>query len=198
MVVDVMKYRIALFALTAIFARNAAAETQPYDFDMLHSRIFFEYEHQGYSTMFGHFRRFSGTLEFDPEDPTASRLDITIPADSIDVFDDELNARLLTDAFFNVAEHPEIRFISTQIVPIDDRRLRVDGSLTMLGVTRPLSLEIVQNKIGVNRQGMQVAGFSGRGGLERAAYGMDFLSSVAGGEVMFRVEVEVSPRSALE
>jgi polyisoprenoid-binding protein YceI len=148
--------------------------------------------------MFGHFRRFSGTLEFDPEDPTASRLDITIPADSIDVFDDELNARLLTDAFFNVAEHPEIRFISTQIVPIDDRRLRVDGSLTMLGVTRPLSLEIVQNKIGVNRQGMQVAGFSGRGGLERAAYGMDFLSSVAGGEVMFRVEVEVSPRSALE
>jgi polyisoprenoid-binding protein YceI len=68
----------------------------------------------------------------------------------------------------------------------------------MLGVTRPLSFEVVQTKIDVNRQGMQVAGFSGRGRLERAAYGMDFLSSVAGGEVLLRVEVEASPRSALE
>lgn len=189
-----MRLKLTVLILAATFTGTSLGEPRLYDFDMAHSRIFFEYAHQGYSAMFGHFREFSGEFRFDPADPSASRLSITIPADGIDVFDEELNARLLTDAFFNAAEYPEIRFVSSAVEPIDESRFRVDGSLTMLGVTRPLSLEIVQNKIGVNRQGIEVAGFSGRGSLRRADYGMDFLANVAGGEVLFRVEVEASPR----
>jgi polyisoprenoid-binding protein YceI len=159
----------------------------------MHSRLFFDYVHQGYSDMLGRFTEFGGEFLFDADDPTASRLDITIAADSVDVFDAELNPRLLTDEFFNVDAFPEIRFVSRKIEAIDGQQLRVHGDLTMLGVTRPLTIEVKQNRVGVNRQGLMVAGFSGAGRLDRRDFGMEFLANVAGGEIAFRIEIEASP-----
>jgi len=193
-----MRQLAAIASLCLASTYPAHAEPVPYEFDMMHSRLFFDWVHQGYSVMLGRFAEFDGEFLFDPEDPTASRLDITIAADSVDVFDAELNPRLLTDEFFNVAEFPEIRFVSQKIEMIDSERLQVDGDVTLLGVTRPLTIEVTQNRIGVNRQGLMVAGFSGSGRLDRRDFGMDFLADVAGGEIAFRIEVEASPAANAE
>jgi polyisoprenoid-binding protein YceI len=176
-----------------IAACGARAELAPYEFDRGHSRIFFDYDHQGYSVMLGMFREFGGTFLFDPDNPRASRLDITIDAASVDVFDAELNERLKGEDFFDVANHPELRFVSRGVEPTGENAFRVSGDLTMLGQTRPVVFEVVQNKLAVNRQGSQVAGFSARGSLKRADFGMGFLVPFIAENVMFRIEVEASP-----
>jgi polyisoprenoid-binding protein YceI len=180
------------------FANPANAQPEPYAFDRSHSKLFFDWVHQGYSVMIGRFTNFGGEFLFDPAEPTASQLDITIDAASVDVYNDELNPRLRGEEFFNAAEYPEIHFVSRRIERIDSNRLRVHGEITMLGVTRPLELDVTRNKVAVNRQGLMVAGFSGRGRLTRSDFGMDFLAQVAGGEIAFRVEVEASPKAAMD
>jgi polyisoprenoid-binding protein YceI len=179
-------------------AANVRAEPVPYRFDPMHSRLFFDWVHQGYSVMLGRFAEFDGELLFDAENPAASSLTVTIAADSVDVFDAELNPRLLTDEFFNVAEYPEIRFVSRRVEPIDPDHFRLVGDITMLGVTKPLTLEVTQNQVGINRQNLMVAGFSGRGRLDRRDFGMNFLADVAGGEIAIRVEIEASPLTEFE
>lgn len=175
------------------YAPVVRAEPEPYVFDMSHSRLSFDWVHQGYSVMLGRFTEFGGEFLLDVENATASSLDIWIAAASVDVFNAELNPRLRGPEFFDAAEFPEIRFRSHRIEPLDAQHLRVHGQLTLLGVTRPLTLEVTQNKVGINRQGLMVAGFSARGRLDRRDYGMDFLADVAGGEIAFRAEIEAWP-----
>jgi len=194
-----MNRLVFVSALLLLACANLAnAQPQPYAFDPSHSRLFFDWVHQGYSVMLGRFRNFDGEFLYDPADPTSSRLDITIDASSVDVFDGELNPRLRGEEFFDATNYPEINFISRRVERIDADHFRVHGDLTMLGVTRPLAFDVTQNKVAVNRQGLMVAGFSGRGQLKRTDFGMDFLAQVAGGDIAFRVEVEASPISVTD
>lgn len=179
-------------ALTSVC--GVAAPT-PYVFDMAHSRLFFDYDHQGFSLMLGRFTRFDGELAYDEEHPESSRLQVQIDPASVDVFDTVLNDRLKGPDFFDVSSYPSIRFESRSVTVSGEDQLRVDGLLTMHGTTRPVSFEVHRNKFGVNRQGHEVAGFSARGKLKRADYGMDFLVPVIAEEVVFRIEIEAWPKT---
>jgi polyisoprenoid-binding protein YceI len=184
------------FVFLACLLTASAQAAQRYTFDMSHSRIFFDYNHQGYSRMLGMFKKFGGTFVFDPEDPANSRLNISIDPASIDVFDAQLNERLRGEDFFDVAHYPELRFVSRRIEQKAPNELAVTGDLTMLGETRPVSFEVVENKIGINRQGQNVVGFSARGSLKRADFGMSFLVPMIAERIDFRIEVEASPAAS--
>src|SRR5690606_36675371 len=96
-------------------AHTALAEPRDYAIDMAHSRIFFDIDHRGYSTMLGRFAEFGGTFKYDAENPANSSLDITIDPSSIDMFHEGLNNHLKTADFFNVEQYPELRFVSERV-----------------------------------------------------------------------------------
>ena len=96
-------------------AQAALAEPRDYAIDMAHSRIFFDIDHRGYSTMLGRFAEFGGTFKYDAENPANSSLDITIDPSSIDMFHEGLNNHLKTADFFNVEQYPEMRFVSERV-----------------------------------------------------------------------------------
>ena len=171
---------------------RAAAEPREYAFDMAHSRIFFDIDHRGYSVMLGRFSSFDGAFALDAEDPTRSSLDVTIDPASIDMFHDGLNAHLKTADFFDVERFPEMRFVSERVEAADENRYTVHGQFTMLGQTHPLAFEVVLNQTGQARSGAPMAGFSARGTIDRALYGMGYGAPVLGTEVTFRIEVEAS------
>jgi polyisoprenoid-binding protein YceI len=173
-------------------ATGAAAEPRNYSFDMAHSRIFFDVDHRGFSTMLGRFATFDGTFRFDAENPAASSLDVTIDPASVDMFHQGLNDHLETADFFNVAEHPEMTFTSERVEPAGENRYTVHGQFTMLGQTHPLAFDVELNQTGETRDGAPMAGFTARGSLDRTAYGMGFAAPVIGREVAFRIEIEAS------
>ncbi len=176
-------------------ATSAAAEPLDYVFDMSHSRIFFDVDHRGFSTMLGRFAEFGGTFRFDADDPTASSLDITIDAASVDMFHEGLNNHLKNEDFFHVEEHPELRFVSNRVEQVGEGRYVVHGLFTMLGVTQPLSFDVTLNKTGQTRTGAPMAGFTAHGKLDRSQYGMTFGAPVVGTEITFRIEIEASART---
>lgn len=176
-------------------AQAAVAAPLDYSFDMSHSRIFFDINHRGYSTMLGRFADFGGTFRFDAENPEASSLDIEIDAGSIDMFHAGLNDHLKNADFFNVSEYPTLRFVSERVEVLAEDRFRVHGRLTMLGQTHPQSFDVVVNQTGQSRSGAPMAGFTATGTVDRTLYGMSYGAPLVGTDVDFRIEIEASASS---
>lgn len=174
---------------------QAGAEPRSYAIDMSHSRVFFDVDHRGYSTMVGRFAAFGGTFMFDAEDPTNSSLNVTIDPASIDMFHEGLNNHLKTPDFFNVEQFPELRFVSERVEIAGENRYTVHGQFTMLGQTHPLAFDVVLNQTGEARGGAPMAGFTASGTIDRTAYGMNYGAPVLGTQIAFRIEVEASAQT---
>lgn len=171
---------------------QAVAEQLSYAFDMSHSRIFFDVNHRGYSTMHGRFAEFAGTFRFDAEDPANSSLDVTIDPASIDMFHEGLNNHLKNPDFFDVEQYPALRFVSDRVEVLSDDRFTVHGQFTMLGQTHPLAFDVVLNQTGQGRGGAPMAGFTATGTIDRTQYGMTYGAPLVGTDVAFRIEIEAS------
>ena len=192
-----MKRTILVFAagIGMAFSAGAGAEPVDYAFDMSHSRVYFDVNHRGFSTMLGRFADFGGTFRFDADNPTASTLDISIASASVDMFHDGLNKHLKNQDFFDVERHPEMRFVSDRVVQTADERYTVHGQFTLLGVTNPLSFDVTLNNTGQTRGGAPLAGFTAHGTLDRTDYGMTYGVPLVGTEIGFRIEIEASART---
>ncbi|MCG7518194.1 YceI family protein [Ruegeria sp. Ofav3-42] len=127
-------------ALAIALATPAVAET--YHFDQGHTEIRFYYNHAGLTEQSGEWTAVAGTVEFDPENVTATSADITIDASSVETGWGPLNDHLKSSDFFDIETFPEIRFVSTSAVQTGSSTLRMIGDLTIKDQTKPAALEI--------------------------------------------------------
>ncbi len=88
----------------------------------------------------GHFQKFDAAIRFDPKDLAHSRFDVRIPLASARTDNEERDEALLGADFFNATAQPEARYVATKFVKLKDGRWRADGTLTLRGVTKPVSL----------------------------------------------------------
>ncbi|OHE85073.1 MAG: hypothetical protein A2579_12215 [Lysobacterales bacterium RIFOXYD1_FULL_69_11] len=185
--------RPALIVLLAALATPAHADgPEPYAIDPVHTRVMFAVGHAGFSKALGTVSGSTGALLFDPEDWTAARLDVRVPMAAIDLGDEGWNRATLARNLLDAERHPEARFVSTDVTPIDDDSARACGQLTLRDVTRPLCMDVTLNAL--KRHPMppfrRTAGFSATATLSRADYGITAWKSVIGDEVELRIEAE--------
>jgi len=112
-----------------------------YDLDETHTTVGFSVRHMMVTRQQGLFRAVRGTLELDREDPTRSHVEAVIDVASIDTRVPQRDEHLRSADFFDVARHPEMRFVSRRVEAQADGRLRVIGDLTLRGVTRQVVLD---------------------------------------------------------
>ncbi|HRI77109.1 MAG TPA: YceI family protein [Alphaproteobacteria bacterium] len=191
-----MKSLISAAALAAaLFITNAApalaAKPDAYTFDKVHTQIFFSVSHLSFSFSTGSFTGFDGGFSFSEEKPEQSSVEVTIDANSLSLHDDKWEEHVKSADFLNVAAHPSIKFKSSKVEKTGDNTGRITGDLTLLGVTQPVTLEVVFNKAAIHPYSKQfVAGFSATGSLNRSAFGMDYGLPGIGDEVNISIEVE--------
>jgi polyisoprenoid-binding protein YceI len=170
----------ALFAL-ALTATGAALAAETYGFDKGHTEVRFVWNHAGLSTQSGEFRDFDGTVTWDREALANSKVDVVIPAASIDSGLGALDDHLKGADFFDVANHPEITFKSTEVRQSGIDHGAVTGDLTIRGVTRPVTLDVALVFDGEHpfaafmpdMAGVHYTGFSARGRVLRSDFGLD-------------------------
>lgn len=184
--------RIALAAsLLTAFAVPVSAEPQSYRFDKAHTNILFFIDHLGFSQMEGEFRDFDGELRFDPENPAASSVKVSIKTASVSTDVPDLDKHLQTPDFFNAAQHPTLDFASTAVEQVAPGRLRVDGNLTLLGVSKPVTLDVTVHKTGPHPfTKAPAAGFGATATIKRSDFGMNYMLGMLGEEVAIRIETE--------
>lgn len=196
-----MKY-LAYLPVMALMALTAPAMAAPQNFtlDKKHTQIIFKVSHMGYSSSSGKFLDFDGGFTFDPENPKAGgSANVTINTASLDMGDEAWNKHMTSADFFNVEQFPTMTFKSTKISDIDKDDADMEGDLTLLGVTKPVKLDVELNKCDTSPMtGALVCGFSAEGKIKRSDWGMNYGLPGVGDEVKIRIEVEGSPVAAAQ
>ena len=163
-------------ALTA--APQAVAAAERFNIDQSHTNIVFLIDHLGYSKMIGQFQEFAGDFTFDPEDLSRNEVAVTIKTSSVDTDHEKRDEHLRSPDFFNSAEFPDMTFVSTGVEKTGDNTGKLTGDLTLLGVTKPVTLDVTFNKMAPHPipfyKGVLVAGFSARGSIKRSDFGMTY------------------------
>lgn len=163
---------------------------ESFSLDPGHTFPSFEIGHQGVSVMRGKFNRSQGRVLLDPTGP-GSRIDVRVDATSGDTGHDGLNQKLLGSSFFNTAQFPEIQFVSSEVAFIDGKPVSATGNLMLLGVTRPVTLEIRDYACTLQfltRRPLCGADVHTR--IKRSDFGMNYGIPLIGDEVKLAIEVE--------
>ncbi len=160
---------IAAVAAAACADRGGgAAERGAWRIDPARTHIGFVVDAIGFPRTQGEFRVFDGRLSIDLDRPAASRVAFTVRADSIDVGSSSFDDTLRGPNFLDAQRFPDIRFESTRVEKRDESTVDVTGDLTLLGVTRPLTVEVEIKRLG----GARLA-FVAHARIDRLAYGMN-------------------------
>lgn len=173
-----MPKRLAALVLVA-FPLAAAAAPESYTLDPYHTYPNFTIEHLGVSTMYGRFNKTSGKFSLD-RTARSGALDLTVETASIDTGDNDRGSRarsrdehLRAADFFNAAEFPRITYKSTKVIFTGDNPSQVEGSLTLLGVTKPLHLTVERFKCNpAQGAGKERCGGNATGRIKRSDFGM--------------------------
>ncbi len=185
---------LVLAAVTA-GALPARAEPAVYKLDPSHTSIAFKTHHLGFSEVVGQFLTAEGSFTYDAETNSLSQLDVTIDPASVFSNDKARDGHLRGKDFLNVASFPAITFILREAKAEDASHGTVTGDLTLLGVTRPVTLDVTLNKAGdypfaIDGKIPYVLGISAETSLKRSDFGMTY--AVDNGWVGDEIEVFLS------
>jgi polyisoprenoid-binding protein YceI len=199
-----LKSTAALLLLTfsgIALGQDAAVPAGEYQLDKTHSTVIFRADHLGFSFYTASFSRFDATLDFNPQNFADAKLTATIDVTSLVLpappqgFLDTL----LGPDWFNAEAFPEMHYQSTSIKQNGPNSARVNGNLTLKGVTRPVTLDVQFNGgyAGFAELDPQArAGFSARGTLHRSDFNLAIglppkgSNMGVGDEVEFIIETE--------
>jgi len=159
--------------------------------DSAHSQIEFAVKHMMVTTIRGQFRKFSVDVDFDEEQPDRSSIVAHIEASSIDTGMEARDAHLRSGDFFDAETFPELTFRSTSIMAAGDG-YRIDGDLTIRGVTRPVTLEAEIGGVVANLQGGRRAAFSAMTRISRRAWGLTWNVALESGGFLVGDDIKVS------
>lgn len=176
--------------------RHDTVATGTYAIDPAHSRIGFVARHAMVTKVRGSFNDFEGSGYFDAADPQKSHLALTIKAASVDTRNQERDAHLRSNDFFDMEQYPEISFVSTGVETLDETTIRVTGDLSIKGVTKPVSVDFEYTGAAVDPYGNHRIGFEGRATVNRKDWGVNWNAALEAGGVLVgekvTLEFEVS------
>ncbi|MDD9206131.1 YceI family protein [Georgenia sp. 10Sc9-8] len=160
-----------------------------YTIDTSHSEVGFTVRHAGISKVRGQFREFDGTLVI-AEDPTASSVEVTIAAASVDTGDQGRDNHLRSADFWDAENKPTWTFVSKRVEG-DGEELTVHGDLTINGVTREVPLEVEYNGAGTDPFGIARLGFSASTEISRKDFDLTWNAAMETGGFLVGDKVKI-------
>ena len=181
---------VAILAVLASIALPVFAEMEVFTFDKAHSLIGFRVRHL-LTKVEGRFKSFDGTIWIDRQNPAASRVELTIPAASVDTAVENRDNDLRSPNYFDVAKYPTITFKSTKIEPKGNDQYEVTGEFSLHGVTKTIRVPV--KHLGFGKMGKtEKAGFEVTLPISRKDYGMTSGGPVVGDDVEVNIQVEAN------
>lgn len=173
----------ALLMQTALFAQTTWKN------DKAHSHVTFTITHLAVSDVDGTFKDFDATIVAAKPDFSDAKVSFVAQTASVNTENDRRDGHLKSDAFFDVAKYPTLTFTSTGITPAGTGKYKLNGNLTLHGVTKPVVFDMVYRGTITNPMSkLPAAGFKVTGTIKRS----DFAFGSAFGSPMLSDEVALS------
>ncbi|CAM5545535.1 MULTISPECIES: YceI family protein [Streptomyces] len=180
-------------AATAVaVAPELAALTGDYTIDPAHSTLGFVARHAMVTNVKGKFLDFSGSLHLDGTDPAASTASLDITMDSIDTGSADRDGHLKSADFFKTDEFPTMTFRSTKAEALGGEDYRITGDLTILGTTRPITIDLEFNGAAKDPFGNERVGFEGKAEILRSEWGLTWNAALETGGVLVSDKIKLN------
>jgi polyisoprenoid-binding protein YceI len=170
-------------------------------FDPYHTQVEFSAKHLGMMTVRGHFAEVTATGEIDVEQPEHSKIEATINTLSIRTHNETRDNDLRSSNFLEAAKYPTMTFKSTKIEPAGKDKYRLTGDLTIKGITKPVTLDVVKyGEFNDPQMGHRI-GYAASGQINRKDFGMSFAMMLDGkfivsDEIQINIEGELVEEKA--
>lgn len=169
-----------------------AALTGDYTIDPAHSTIGFTARHAMVTNVKGAFKDFTGSLHLDAADPSRSTASIDVTMDSIDTGSADRDGHLKSADFFKTDEFPSMTFRSTSAEALGGDDYRITGDLSILGVTRPLTIDLEFNGSAKDPFGNERVGFEGKSEILRSEWGLTWNAALETGGVLISDKIKLN------
>ncbi len=157
-----------------------------WNLDPTHSEITFSVKHMMISKVKGQFKTFNAEIESEDENFKNAKVNATVQTESIDTNNADRDAHLKGEDFFNSGNYPTITFESNSL------NEGVTGTLTINGITKPITLEVDFGGIGQDPWGNTKAGFSFEGKIKRSDFGLNWNAALEAGGVLVSDDVKIA------
>ncbi|MCX5267907.1 YceI family protein [Streptomyces sp. NBC_00199] len=176
----------------ATVSPELAALTGTYTIDPAHSTIGFVARHAMVTNVKGKFNDFSGSLQLDGAEPSRSTASIDVSMDSIDTGSADRDGHLKSADFFKTDEFPAMTFRSTSVESAGGDDYRVTGDLSILGVTKPLTIDLEFNGAAKDPFGNERVGFEGKAEILRSEWGLTWNAALETGGVLVSDKIKLN------
>jgi polyisoprenoid-binding protein YceI len=181
---------LGFIALAGALSAPVAEAADTYTIDPGHSNLGFTIRHF-FSKVPGSFTKYEGTLIYDTQDLAKSSVNVTIESASIDTRHPDRDKDLRSANFFDVEKFPKITFTSTKVTPAGANKAKVEGTLTIKGVSKPVTLDVDLLGAGPDAWGGYRGGFEARTKINRQDYGVSWNKVLEGGGTVLGDDVDI-------
>jgi polyisoprenoid-binding protein YceI len=171
---------------------DLAALTGDYAIDPAHSTLGFVARHAMVTNVKGKFIDFTGSLHLDGSDPSRSTASIDVKMDSIDTGSADRDGHLKSADFFKTDEFPTMTFRSTSAEALGGDDYRITGDLSILGVTKPLTIDLEFNGAAKDPFGNERVGFEGKAEILRSEWGLTWNATLETGGVLVSDKIKLN------
>ena len=192
-----MKRWLMAVGMAAALAAPAMAATTTWQIDPNHANAQFVARHLGISNVQGEFTKVTGTVTIDDQDVTKSSVDATIDVNSIYTRVTMRDNDLKSERFFNAAQFPTITFQSTKITKAADGSIKMTGKLTIKGVTKEVTLDVVGLTAPIQAMGGTRRGVAASTHINRQDFGVSAMPGGVGDDIPIQLDLEMTlPQAA--
>ncbi|MFE9939583.1 YceI family protein [Streptomyces hirsutus] len=171
---------------------DLAALTGDYTIDPSHTSLGFVARHAMVTNVKGSFQEFTGTLHLDGSAPSNSTATLDVEMASIETGSADRDGHLKSADFFKVEEFPKMTFRSTKTEALGGDDYRITGDLTILGTTKPLTIDLEFNGAATDPFGNERVGFEGKAEILRSEWGLTWNAALETGGVLVSDKIKLN------
>lgn len=162
-----------------------------WNLDPTHSEIGFKVKHMMITNVSGSFGKFDAQVETNGLDFTTAKIEFTADIDSVTTSNNDRDNHLKSPDFFDAANYPQLKFVSTKFEKGGDENYVLQGNLTIRDVTKPVKFNVEFGGIGKDPWGNEKAGFTITGKINRTDYKLNWNAALETGGVLVSEEVKL-------
>lgn len=171
-------------------AFNASAQATKWTVDKGHSNVKFTVTHMTVSEVEGSFKVFDGTVEHTKADFSDAKVNFTVDVNSVFTDNERRDGHLKGDDFFNAAQFPAMKFVSTAMKPLGNNKYQLSGNLTIRDVTKPVVFDVSYGGT-VNTGRGRKSGFKAKTTINRFDYNLKWDRAVEAGGLVVAKDVDI-------
>ena len=163
-----------------------------YKIDADHSDITFKVKHLMIATASGTFKKFDATIDVNEKDLSDAQISFEADVESVDTKNEQRDAHLKSDDFFNAEKFPKLTFKSTAIKSDGDNAYTLNGDLTIRNISKPVSLKVDYNGKITDPWGQERMGFEINGKINRKDFGLKWSAVTEAGGIVVADDVKLA------